>query len=226
MKNAIVVAALLAIGSVHARDYSATANNTAASQSQSAAGAISGASGNITSIGGSDLGVTISESATTEGSDMNDMVPNVFAPSLTAGSNLCAMSLSAGGSGGGFGITLGGTYESKECNVRENLRVMGALLRKDGNQQAASILKSISCQSTLYWDSLELAAIETGNADLACKNERPKRVGRFELRPVADLPRGYDAVVSDNQNIRDESEVAVHGGPHDSEFINKYEHLF
>ncbi len=195
MKNALFMAALLAIGSVHAQDYSATANNTAASQSQSAAGAISGASGNITSIGGSDLGVTISESATTEGSDMNDMVPNVFAPSLTAGSNLCAMSLSAGGSGGGFGLTLGGTYESNDCNVRENLRVMGALLRKDGNTQAASILKNISCQGVILWDAMELAAMETGNADLACKNERPKEMGRFQLRPVADLPKPYDTVV-------------------------------
>lgn len=226
MKYAITLAAFLAVSSVYAQDYSATSNNTAASQSQSAAGAISGASGNITSIGMG--GTTLSTQSTTyaDESPLSDMVPNVFAPSLTAGSNLCAMSLSAGGSASGWGITLGGTYESSECNVRDSLRVMGAMLRTDGNPQAASILKSISCQSVIYWDSLELAAIETGNADLACKNERPRRMGRFELRPVADLPRGYDAVVSDNQNIREQEEIAVQGGPHDDDFNQTYGALF
>ncbi len=226
MRYAYIMAGLLAISSVHAQDYSATSNNTAASQSQSAAGAISGASGNLTSIGGTELGVTQSESVYSEASDMGDMVPNVFAPSLTAGSNLCAMSLSAGGSGGGFGITLGGTYESNECNVREGLRVMGAMLRKDGNVQSASILKSISCQSVLYWDSLELAAIETGNTDLACKNERPKELGRFQLRPVADLPRAYDTVVSGTQKMRTEKEIAARVPNPSDAYESEYGHLF
>ncbi len=212
MKNAIVMAALLAISSVHAQDYSATANNTANSASQSAAGAISGASGNITSIGGSDLGVNISESVTTKGSDMGGMVPNVFAPSLTAGSNLCAMSLSFGGAGSGFGLTIGGTYESAECNVRESLRVMSAMLRADGNVQSASILKSISCQSVIYWDSLELAAMETGNTDLACKNERPKRVGQFVLRNPDELPASYEVETAEAPTVEDGSTASVNGG--------------
>lgn len=53
-----------------------------------------------------------------EAPDMGDMVPNVYAPSLTTG--VCMGSVSGGGSGSGFGISFGSTVNDEECQLRMN----------------------------------------------------------------------------------------------------------
>ena len=55
-------------------------------------------------------------------------VPNVFAPGLAAaGSEVCLGSVSAGGSGSGFGLTIGGTFVDRECQLRLNARTLATL---------------------------------------------------------------------------------------------------
>ena len=55
-------------------------------------------------------------------------VPNVYAPGLAAaGSEVCLGSISAGGSGAGFGLTLGGTIVDRECQLRLNARTLAVL---------------------------------------------------------------------------------------------------
>lgn len=205
MKNTIALAAVLLISSGFAVAQEASVNTNAVSgaASKSASGAAS--LGNHTTV---TVPLTMTETSTSKGSDLDETVPNVFAPALTAGSNNCALSVSGGASGAGFGVSLAAAYESGECNVRESLRVMGGMLRTENNPQAASILKAVACQSVIYWDSLELAAIEIGNADLACKNERPKELGRFELRTPQQLPASYPAMVA-NDGVKLETHNAV-----------------
>jgi hypothetical protein len=55
-------------------------------------------------------------------------VPNVFAPGLAAaGSEVCLGSVSGGGSGSGFGLTIGGTFVDRECQLRLNARTLATL---------------------------------------------------------------------------------------------------
>jgi hypothetical protein len=108
-----------------------------------------------------------------EAPDLGDSVPAFVTPGLTAGSNPCALSVSAGGAGAGFGFGLGWVYQDHECTVRENLRIVGGMLRKDGNQDAQLVLKNYICQSPTGWDAMEMAASEGSNPQLRCVNQRP-----------------------------------------------------
>jgi len=55
-------------------------------------------------------------------------VPNVYAPGLTAaGTEVCLGSLSAGGAGAGFGLTVGGTMVDRECQLRLNAKTLAVL---------------------------------------------------------------------------------------------------
>ena len=70
--------------------------------------------------------------------------PNIFAPSLTSGNDVCMGSISVGGSGGtgiiGFGIALGKTYTDDNC-VR--LKNANALLQM-GHKNAALALLALN----------------------------------------------------------------------------------
>jgi hypothetical protein len=55
-------------------------------------------------------------------------VPTVYAPGLAAaGSEVCLGSVSAGGAGAGFGVTIGGTFVDRECQLRLNARTLAVL---------------------------------------------------------------------------------------------------
>jgi len=55
-------------------------------------------------------------------------VPNVYAPGLAAaGAEVCLGSVSAGGSGAGIGVSIGGTYVDTECQLRLNARTLATL---------------------------------------------------------------------------------------------------
>src|SRR5664279_1518010 len=55
-------------------------------------------------------------------------VPNVYAPGLAAaGTEVCLGSVSAGGAGAGFGLSIGGTFVDKECQLRLNARTLATL---------------------------------------------------------------------------------------------------
>jgi len=97
----------------------------AGSSSNSAAGAVSGslsASGSKSSINGNSSSVTITNPA------VPNNTPNIYAPGLAAaGSEVCLGSMSAGGAGAGFGLTLAGTMVDRECQLRLNARTLAVL---------------------------------------------------------------------------------------------------
>ncbi len=126
--------------------------------------------------------ITYAPSSTSYGSDLGDMVPSFVSPGLTAGSNPCALSVSASGVGAGFGFGVGWVYQDHECSVRENLRIVGGMLRKDGDASAQLVLKNYICQSQHGWNAMELAAMEGGNGNLRCRNERPGIGSYVKLR--------------------------------------------
>ena len=132
-----------------------------------------------------------------EAADLRDRAPTIFVPNLTSGSISCAVSVSAGFSVPGGAASLGVAYESKECNVRQTLQRISSVLAGSNDPRAEVILKSVACQSPIMWDSLELAAIEANDSNLACKNERPATGGKFFVRKKRDLPEGYDAMTED-----------------------------
>jgi len=91
-------------------------NSGAASESNSLSGALStqGQSVKITSI--------IPANQTIKN------VPNVYAPGLAAaGSEVCLGSMSVGGAGAGFGLTVGGTLVDRECQLRLNAKTLAVL---------------------------------------------------------------------------------------------------
>lgn len=54
--------------------------------------------------------------------------PTVYAPGLAAaGSEVCLGSISGGGSGAGFGLTIGATIVDRECQLRLNARTLAVL---------------------------------------------------------------------------------------------------
>lgn len=179
MKTTILSIAIIAASASALAD---TNTNTLDSISASQSVAYSGSGSSSMNEGNT----TVIE--TTNHADLEDAVPNVFAPSLASGSNPCTVSLAGGLSVSGIGGSVGAAYTDRECSVRESLRIMGSMLRAENNLQAASILKAVSCQSEIYWNAMELASIETGNKDLACRNELPGGDAVALRNPEADGP--------------------------------------
>jgi alkylhydroperoxidase/carboxymuconolactone decarboxylase family protein YurZ len=96
--------------------------------SNSDANAASGS--NSTSGANSDQrqGQSVTYVQTTPGTQIIKNVPNVYGPGLTAaGSEVCLGSVSAGGAGAGFGVTIGGTIVDQECQLRMNARTLATL---------------------------------------------------------------------------------------------------
>ena len=60
----------------------------------------------------------VSDSSRYEATDGRDWAPAVSAPNLTTG--ICMGSVSAGGSGAGFGLSFGSTTTDEECQIRYN----------------------------------------------------------------------------------------------------------
>jgi hypothetical protein len=70
-------------------------------------------------------------------------VPNVYAPSF-GGTNPCTVSASAGGSGAGIGITIGGSWSDPGCE-RRNLAVIAVQALND-----PALAREILCGTTDY----------------------------------------------------------------------------
>jgi hypothetical protein len=92
-------------------------NNAAANGNTSKNTNKSNSSGNSTTL-----------NSTTPATQTIYNVPNVYAPGLAAaGAEVCLGSVSAGGSGAGFGVSIGGTYVDTECQLRLNARTLATL---------------------------------------------------------------------------------------------------
>lgn len=107
--------------------------------------------------------------------DLSKSVPGMWAPGLGGGgSNPCVVSASGAGAGSGFGISLGGSWNDDECQVREHLRIMGGQLNKD-SREAQAVQKAIACQSDMLRKAMQEAAEETGDSRIACLEDRKER---------------------------------------------------
>jgi hypothetical protein len=117
-----LTALVLSTGSGFAGNTNSTNSTTSTSTagSTSSSGASSVNAGNAQSI-------TYNDPAIPTNTTVNN-VPNVYAPGLAAaGSEVCLGSVSAGGAGAGFGVTIGGTFVDKECQLRLNARTLAVL---------------------------------------------------------------------------------------------------
>lgn len=97
---------------------SSTSSSTAGSTSNSGASSVN--AGNAQSINFNDPAIPTNTTV--------NNVPNVYAPGLAAaGSEVCLGSVSAGGAGAGIGVTIGGTFVDRECQLRLNARTLAVL---------------------------------------------------------------------------------------------------
>jgi len=128
------------------------------------------------------------DQSTNTGSDLGNSVPGVFAAGTTAGgSNPCVVSIGGGGSGSGFGFNFSSAYNDGECQIRESVRLMSAIVKGDDPQNQI-FLRDVTCQSTIYWDAMERTFAETEDMRFFCDNPRPEN-GIVKIRdrkhPVA-----------------------------------------
>ncbi|RLA66546.1 MAG: hypothetical protein DRQ78_04145 [Epsilonproteobacteria bacterium] len=152
-------------------------------------GSLSGAFANTNSTAGA-IGFIDQSSNTSivEASDLSKSVPGVFAAGTTAGgSNPCVVSIGGGGSGSGFGFNFSSAYNDGECQIRESVRLMSAIVKGDDPQNQI-FLREVTCQSTIYWDAMERTFAETDDMRFFCDNPRPEN-GIVKIRdrkhPVA-----------------------------------------
>jgi len=95
------------------------------SSARSSSGAMAGASAHQAQGQGQLQGqaqrgntTSVTDSSRYEATDGRDWAPAVSAPNLTTG--ICMGSISAGGSGAGFGLSFGKTITDEECQIRYN----------------------------------------------------------------------------------------------------------
>ena len=109
-------------------DQNVTGNNSTGIYNNAASNANGNSlknSGNSKSTGNK---TTTTITSTTPSSQTLYTVPNVYAPGLAAaGAEVCLGSVSAGGAGAGFGVSIGGTYVDQECQLRLNARTLATL---------------------------------------------------------------------------------------------------
>jgi hypothetical protein len=137
---------------------------------------------------GQTQGINYAPSSYVEGVDLSKTVPAFVLPGLTAGSNPCALSVTAGGSGAGFGFGVGWVYQDQDCGVRENMRIVGGMLRANNNPNGQLVMKNIMCQSSSMWKAMELSSIEGGAKNLRCINEQPGIGSYVKLRNNGEVP--------------------------------------
>ena len=123
-------------------------------------------------------------------------VPNVYAPGLAAaGSEVCLGSISAGGSGAGFGLTIGGTIVDRECQLRLNARTLAVLgypvaaretMCLDPDVRQAMLAAGTPCAGDRY------AYAPSGayrRADVADPRNSRAAVAPVQVAPVQNEPR-------------------------------------
>lgn len=133
-------AALLIATSAHAQSTS-NASSTSNQQSTNATAAI------------------VNNTPGSGGTDLSKQVPTAYAPGLDSGTNNCAVSASAGGSGSGFGISFGASIESEDCQRRQWYTLMM-------KSQRQGVAWAIACQT----DFVREAAADTPG--MTCPNQQ------------------------------------------------------
>ena len=166
-------------------DSNANANSGALSGSQSGAYSGGSQSGAVLLLDQSDHSAT-----TIEASDLSEAVPSVFSAGVTAGgSNPCVVSVGGGASIAGGGFNFARAFNDGECQVRESLRLMVAILPNNNDKGSQMLIRETACQSDIYWQSMERVYINTNDSRFLCTNPRP------DNKPIAIRDRVMEKVV-------------------------------
>jgi len=180
---------------------SGSSSNSGASAGSSANGYNNGQGqalilgGGQAGINGGEAGVgafaTVDRSIThIEASDLGDAVPGVFSAGVTAGgSNPCVVSVGGGASIAGGGFNFARAFNDGECQVRESLRLMVAILPNNNDTGSQMLIRETACQSDIYWQSMERVYINTNDSRFLCTNPRP------DNKPIAIRDRVMEKVV-------------------------------
>jgi len=138
------------------------------------------------------FGLDQSDHSTTtiEATDLGDAVPSVFAAGVTAGgSNPCVVSVGGGASFSGGGFNFARAFNDGECQVRESLRLMVAILPNNNDKGSQVLIRETACQSDIYWQSMERVYINTNDKRFLCSNPRP------DNKPIAIRDRALEDIV-------------------------------
>jgi hypothetical protein len=150
------------------------------SMANSTSGAIAGAGAYSGGSASGASGGTIN--TVSQGADLSRNVPNVYSPALAAaGYEVCLGSMSAGGSGGGFGFSLASTMEDKACQARLNAKTLATL----GYAAAA---REVMCQDP----NIRTAMINAGTP--CAPDARVARAGGGACRQEYDPLSGWQTV--------------------------------
>lgn len=166
------------------------------SNSGSGTGTTSGANANADansgSLSGAYLGLDQSDHSSTSigASDLGDNVPSVFSAGVTAGgSNPCIVSVGGGAGWSGAGFNFARAYNDGECQVRESLRLIVAILPNSNDRGSQMLIRETACQSDIFWQSMERVYISTKDPRFLCSTPRPNN------KPIAIRDREIERVV-------------------------------
>ena len=135
----------------------------------------------------------------------------MFSAGVTAGgSNPCVVSVGGGASGSGFGINFARAYNDGECQIRESLRLMVAILPNNNDVGSQMLIRETACQSDVYWQSMERVYLKTLDDRFLCTNPRP------DNKPIAIRDRAVEKVnhTASVAPVKYKSEVASNYNNH------------
>lgn len=138
MKALLVAASALTLIASASTAFANGTKNISNSQAISGSQSISNSTANSNSSGSNN---------NTNYNQQKLQAPGIGGPGLAASGNACLGSVSGGVSGAGFGFVFGTTTEDKQCNLRENAKV----LRSFGQKRAAV---EILCKNTEMAEAL------------------------------------------------------------------------
>lgn len=165
MKKTIIIALLTASVGAFAGGPSVNSVSESNSQAGAVAGAQSGASQNSQAVNFNNPGVVRYKG----GYDLKN-VPDAVAPGLTTTlTETCMGSSSVGGSGVGFGVSIGSTWRDEECVRRLHARELKAM-----GQPAAGV--ELLCGNPEVWAAME-------SAGTPCKRSNPAPKEKSESQP-------------------------------------------
>jgi len=180
----IIVLMILSMFLLSSNVFADSSSNAGAQSGSYSGGSQSGSYSGDSHSGDSQsyLGLDQSDhSATTiDASDLSRNVPSVFSAGVTAGgSNPCIVSVGGGAGWSGAGFNFARAYNDDECQVRESLRLIVAILPNTSDVGSQMLIRETACQSDIFWQSMERVYINTKDERFLCTTPRP------ENKPIA-----------------------------------------
>lgn len=156
-------------------------------------------------------GNTTTVNGDTVHSDVPRQAPAIAAPGLTTTlSETCMGSTSAGGSGPGFGLTIGSTWRDVECVRRLNARELRAM----GYPTAG---KELMCDNDDVRAAFERVAKMTGNADLLCQATADAKEAQAEAEGTQPSLTTYNEQINQNMVTFEDNRPVVNSRSRDED---------